>query len=162
MGVAGGPAEPEEADGDGEAADKGGGEALFGAEVAIGVEPGLEIVVHPGVEGGDGEEGADEDADEREALLAEGEAVDVDEDDGKGLEPDVEQAVDEGDVEVEEEDHGLEEVERDGPHHHHHEDVFAGHILAREFGLALELVVAGGFAEALGAPVEDVGRAGLG
>ena len=105
------PAEPEETDGDEAAAYTSGREPILWFDVAVGVESGLEPLVEPVVEGGNHEEGADEDADVGEALLAEVEVVDAHEDDGEGLEPDVEEAVDEGDVHVEEEDHGLEEVE---------------------------------------------------
>ena len=65
-------------------------------------------------EGWDDEDGAEEDADECEAVLAEVEVVNAFEDDGEGFEPDVEEAVDEGDVEVEEEDHWFGEVKGDG------------------------------------------------
>ena len=54
----GGPAEPEEADGDAEGADEGGGEALFGLEFAGGVELGFDDFVEVEEEGGDDEDGA--------------------------------------------------------------------------------------------------------
>lgn len=57
------------------------------------------------------EEDADEDADEGETFGAETEVVDFDKDDGEGLEPDVQETVYQGDVEIEEEDHGLRKVE---------------------------------------------------
>ena len=54
----GGPAEPEEADGDAEGADEGGGEAFFGLEFAGGVELGFDYFVEVEEEGGDDEDGA--------------------------------------------------------------------------------------------------------
>ena len=54
----GGPAEPEETDGDAEGADEGGGEALFGLEFAFGVELGFYDFVEVKEEGGDDEDGA--------------------------------------------------------------------------------------------------------
>ena len=79
---------------------------LLGLDLAVLVE--LRLQELPQVEEveRDDDEGADEDAEEGEAFGAQAEAVDADEDGDEGLEPDVEQAVDEGDVEVEEEDLG--------------------------------------------------------
>ena len=96
----GGPAEPEEADGDAEGADEGGWEALFGLDFAGGVELGFDDFVEVEEEGGDDEDGANEDTDEGETFLAEVEAVDVYEYNGEGFEPDVEEAVDEGYIKI--------------------------------------------------------------
>jgi hypothetical protein len=52
-------------------------------------------------EGQDDDQSADEDAEEGEAFFTEREAVVVDEDDDEGFEPDIEKAVDQGNVEVE-------------------------------------------------------------
>lgn len=96
----GGPAEPEEANGDAEGADEGGGKALFGLEFTGGVELGFDDFVEVEEKWGDDEDGANEDTDEGETFLAEVEAVDVYEDNGERFEPYVEEAVDEGYVEV--------------------------------------------------------------
>ena len=113
-------------------------------------------------EGGNDEDCAEEDADEGEAFFAEVEFVDSFEDEREGLEPDVEETVDESDVEVEEEDDGFAEVERDGADECDEHDVFACHFLGDEFGLAGQGLDSGEFAEATGASVENVGGAGFG
>ena len=86
----GAPSEPKETDGDEEGADHGGRETFLGLQLAVRVELGLGVLVRVPEERGDGEEGADEDAEESKTEFAETEAVDADEDDGEGLEPDVE------------------------------------------------------------------------
>ena len=60
-------------------------------------------------------DGTDENTYERDALHAETEVVDTHENDGEGFKPDVEEAVHESDVEVEEENHGLGEVKGERP-----------------------------------------------
>ena len=133
----GGPAEPEEADGDGESAYEGGGKAFLGNQFAIFVELGFEDFVEVEEKRGDDDDkGADEDTDEGETLLVEFEVVDAFEDDGEGFEPDVEEAVDECYVEVQQEDDGFAEVERDGADEGDEGDVFGRHFLADQFGLA--------------------------
>ena len=66
-------------------------------------------------ERGNRDDGADENTHERDALHAETEVVYTHENDGKGLEPDVEETVDESDVEIEEENHGFGEIEGKWP-----------------------------------------------
>ena len=156
------PAEPEQADGDAEGADDARVEALLGLDLALLVELRLEESVQVPEVGRDGDQGADEDSEISETFGAEVEVVDVDEDDHERLEPDVEDAVDERDVQVEEEDHGLGEVEGEGSDEGHHDDGSRCHALGHEFGLADELVVAGDLAQALGAADEDVVGAGFG
>jgi len=46
-----------------------------------------------------------ENAEERKTFCAQSETIDIDENDDEGLEPDVQDAVDQGNVEVEEEHH---------------------------------------------------------
>lgn len=87
-------------------------------------------------EGGDNDKGSYEDADESETFLAEVKVVDAFEDDGEGFEPDVEEAVDEGYVEVQEEDHGFGEVEGYRADERDEGDFFSGHRLRHDFGLA--------------------------
>jgi hypothetical protein len=94
------PSEPKQADGDEETAHHGGDQAFLGADVAVFVEFRFEAVFQVEEVGGDDDEGTDQDAEEGEAETSEPEAVDSDEDDGEGFEPDIEEAVDEGDVEV--------------------------------------------------------------
>ena len=121
---AGGPAEPEEADGDEEGADEGGLEADFGPEEPPVVELRFDVSVVVEEEGDHDDEGADEDAEEGEALGPEREVVDVNEDDGEALEPEIEQSVDQGDVEVQEEADGLGEGEGEGPDENHQCNLF--------------------------------------
>ena len=123
-GRAGRPAEPEEADGDEEGADEGGLEADFGAEEAPLVELRFDVSVVVEEEGDHDDEGAQEDAEEGQAFGPEGEVVDFDEDDGEALEPEVEESVDEGQVEVQEEADGLREREGERPDENHHRDLF--------------------------------------
>ena len=65
--------------------------------------------------------------------------VDADEDDGETFEPEVEQAVDERQVEVEEEADGLGEGERKWSNEDHQPDLFTRHPLGLKLRLALEL-----------------------
>ena len=93
-----GPAEPKETDGYAKGADESGREAFLGFDLAVVVELRLDYLVEVIEERRNDEGGAEEDAHERETFLAEVELVDADEDDGKGFEPDVQEAVDESDV----------------------------------------------------------------
>ncbi len=95
---ASGPAEPEEADWDEKGANERGLQADLGADVTVLIHLWLDVLVVEVEEGAHDDDGAEEDADEGEALGAEGEVVDLDEDDGEGFEPEVEEAVDEADV----------------------------------------------------------------
>lgn len=147
---------------DTERADKARRQSFLRLELAILVELRFEVLVEIPEEGRDGNESADQDAQVCEAFLAEAEVVDANEDDDEGLEPDVQEAVDEGDVEVDEKDHGLVEVERERPDEDHHGDRFPGHLLALELRLADELVVAGDLTETRRAADEDVVGARLG
>ena len=121
---AGGPAEPEEADGDEEGADEGGLEADFGPEEPALVELRFHVSVVEEEEGDHDDDGSDEDADEGETLGPEREVVDVDEDDGEALEPEIEQSVDQGEVDVQEEADRLGKGEGEGPHEDHQPNLF--------------------------------------
>jgi hypothetical protein len=57
---------------------------------------------------------ADNYSKEGEAAFTEVEAVDLFEDDGEGFEPEIEDAVDEGDIDVEDQHDGLAEAELEG------------------------------------------------
>lgn len=106
-----GPAKPEEGDGEGESADAGWGQLFLWRDVPVFVEFFGLVFVFPVEVAWDGEaDCGDEDAEEGETALSEVEAVDFAEDYGEGFEPDVEDAIDEGDVEVEEEDNGFKEA----------------------------------------------------
>ena len=87
-------------------------ESLLWLQLALLVELRFDIAVKIPEERRNRDNGADENTDERDALHAETEIVDTHEDDGKGLEPDVEETVNKSDVEIEEEDHGFCEIER--------------------------------------------------
>ena len=104
----------------------------------------------------------DQNPQERQPLSPQTKPVDPHEHDGERFEPDVQQAVHERDVHVQEEDDGLAEAEREGADEHHGDDLAAAHVLRFDFGLALQVGVVGGFAHALRPPVEDVAAAGFG
>lgn len=121
------PAEPEEADGDAEGADEGRREAVLWFDLAFGIEFRFHVLVDVPEKRTHGQKGAYEDAEEGEALLLEGELVDTDEDDGEGFEPEVEERVDEGDVEVQEETDGFGEAKGKGADEGHFDDFVSGH-----------------------------------
>jgi hypothetical protein len=73
-------------------------------QLAVFVELRLEDFAQVEEEWWNDDEGSDEDAQERETLLADAEAVCLNKDDDEGFEPDVKETIDEGDVEVEEKD----------------------------------------------------------
>ena len=87
--------------------------------------------------------------------------VDATKDDREGLKPDVQQAVDQGDVEVEQEADRFGEAQAEGPDQGHLDDLVAGHALGFNLGLAFQ-VTAGKLSVAACATVEDVVGAGLG
>ena len=156
------PAEPEHTDGDEEGAEEGGLEADLGAEEALLVELWFDVLVVVKEEGDHDDEGAEEDAEEGETLGAEGEAVDVDENDGEGLKPEVEEAVDEGEVGVEEKADGFGEGEGEGADEDHQRYLLPGHAFSFELGLAFDPRVVGQFPDPHRAAIEDIAAAGLG
>lgn len=144
-----GPAEPEQANGDGEGADVGWqSQAELGLDLAVLVEFGFDVAHLVPDEGGKDDEDTNKNAEEGDTLKAQGEAVDLGEDDGEGLEPDVQQAVDQGDVHVQTQDDRLGQAQLEGPHERHHSDVLGLHFSAGQFGLAYQLFVACELAEA--------------
>ena len=122
---------------------------------------GLDVSVAVVKKGAQDDQGADEDAEEGEAFETRGEVADVAEDDGEGLEPEVEESVGQGDVEVEGEADGLIHGEGEGPDEDHEEDLLRGHAFGFELGLAFDVGVASSLADMDGAAVDDVARAGL-
>lgn len=100
--------------------------------------------------------GTDEDAEEGETFKALGEVVDVAEDNGEGLEPEVEEAVGEGDVKVECEADGFSQCEGEGSDEDHEEDLLRGHAFGFELWLAFDVGVAGYLADVDSAAVDDV------
>ena len=106
--------------------------------------------------GRDGNECTDEDTEICKAFSTDIEVVDFDEDDHEGLEPDIQDAVDEGDVKVEEKDHGLGEVEGERSDERHHDDGLRSHALGHKLWLADKLVISSNLAEALGAAYKNV------
>jgi len=116
-------------------------ESLLGLDVAGIVKLGLLVVVKVGKVEWNGENGADHDTQESSTLQTEREAVDLDENDWEGLEPDVQKTVNEGDVEVKKEDHWLLEVESNWTNENHHDNVLAGHGLTHQFWLANQIFV---------------------
>lgn len=71
------------------------------------------------------------------------------------------QTINESNIQVEEEDHGLGEVQGERTNKRHHDNVLAAHLLSLHLGLALQLVVPSDLAHTSSAAVEDVGRAGF-
>lgn len=131
-------------------------------QLPILIELRLQIPMRPPEERRHDDKSPNQDPQERQPLRPQTKPVDPHEHDGKRLEPDVQQAVHERDVHVQEEDDGLAEAEREGPDEHHGHDLAAAHVLRFDFGLALQVGVVGGFAHALRPPVEDVAAAGFG
>ena len=156
---AGGPAEPEEADGDEEGADEGGLQAEFGAEEALVVELRFEVAVEVVEEGDDDDEASDGDAEEGEALTLEREAVHVDEYDGEALEPEIEQSVDQGDVDVQQEADRLGEGEGEWPDENHQPNLSSCHALGLNLRLALHPWIVRERPDPPCPPVEDVAAA---
>ena len=77
------------------------------------------------------------------------------------FEPDVEEAVDEGNVEIQEENHGFVEIERDGADETHHDEFVARHAVRHEHRLAGEFLVPSELPQPQGPADEDVVRARL-
>jgi hypothetical protein len=112
--LAGCPSEPKQAYRNEQGADDRNGRAFLRLELTIDVILWLLHVIRVGEEGGHDDKRADEQAKEGEAhelLLA---LVDADEHDREGLEPNVEESVDEADIDVEGEHDWLLEIERKG------------------------------------------------
>jgi len=82
--------------------------------------------------------------------------VDVDEDDGERLEPDVQQTVDEGDVEVEQEGNRFCETDGERFDESHLDDLAACHAFSIDLGLALKVEIAREFAIPGSPSIEDV------
>lgn len=150
------PAEPEQADGNEERADHSGLQTDLGPEFAVLVELGLDEFVGVVIKGHQDDDGTDEDAEEGQTFETLGEVVDLAEDDGEGLEPEVEKAVCEGDVEVECEANGFLQGEGEGPDEDHGNDFLRGHAFGFELWLAFDVAVAGSLADVDGATVDDV------
>lgn len=139
------------------------------------------------VERGYDENSADEDAEVGKSLLAEGEAMYLNEDNGKGLEPDVEEAVDESDVQVQQEDHGFGEVQGERADEGHESNLcnsvsmhfcgrrwtksgfisestylFASHVFSHKLRLASQFLVSSQLPQSYCPAIQNVGRAGFG
>lgn len=121
------PTEPEQTDGDEEPANACGRQTQFWLTLAILVEFGLEVFVQPPEERRDDDERSNKDTKEGETLFTEVKLVDADKDDGEGLKPDVEEAVDERNIEVEQEHHWLGEVEGEWTDKGHLNDLVTSH-----------------------------------
>lgn len=142
MGAAGGPAEPEEADGDAEAAEDCGRETQFGFQVAIGVKLRFCVFVEVPVvgelnetwigrserwmEGGDlppewrkHKKSPKQNSYESHALLANREMVVFHENDRKRFEPEIDQGVKKRNVKVERQYDRLKERQRERANENH-------------------------------------------
>lgn len=130
--------------------------------MAVGVEFRLDVAHLVEDEGREDDQDAHEDPRKRRAFETQAQVVDLREDDGETLEPDVQQSVYQCDVQVEEEHHGLREGQRERADQDHGRNFAACHVLAFEFRLAHQLVVAREFAQAARAAVQDVGGRSFG
>ena len=128
----------------------------LGSEFAVLVELGLKELVAVVEKWWDNDQGTEENAQEGEAFETLGEMVDLAEDNGKRLEPKVEQTVNEGDVEIKGEADWFFHRHGKWPHEDHKEDFLRGHAFGFDLGLALDLVVASSFADMDSPTVEDV------
>jgi hypothetical protein len=148
------PAKPEETNGDAKCAYEGRGKSQLRLELAIIIELRLHVFVEISEKWRNHKEHPNENAKEGNTLESEIEAVDPTEDDWKTLEPDVEKTYDQkiserrrtnrrrnklhgrvltiykGDVQIEQEHHGLREVKGDGPDQSHGDDIFGSHLFS--------------------------------
>lgn len=113
------PAKPEQTDRNTEGTDERRRQALLGLNVAILVELRLLHVVEIQAIKWDNDESTAENTQEGKPFFSEVEMVDPFEHDGERFEPNVEKAVDQSDVEVEEEEDGLVEVQGQRPDQYH-------------------------------------------
>lgn len=155
------PTEPEQADGDAEATDHGRDQPLLRGNVALVVETRLQVVLEVGEEWRNHDERANQDTKVCHALEAQTETVNLDEDDDERFEPNVQQAVDECNVQVEQEDHGLSEVEGEGPNERHQGNILRGHFLTHELSSTHELIISSDLAQTACAADQDVVGTGL-
>lgn len=132
----GGPAEPEER-GDEEGTPNAGereAAVFLAADPGVAAGLGAEEDGVPGVEDGEGEAGASGDGQVGETRDAGGEAVDVLEDEGEGLEGHVEDGVDEGEVGASGGDDRFEEEHAEGPGEDHGEETAEVRLLEVAWG----------------------------
>ncbi|MCJ1286760.1 hypothetical protein MMC26_006106 [Xylographa opegraphella] len=113
--------------------------ADLGAKSTLLVELRLDVLVVVIEEGDHREERSDENSDESETFRSEREMVNVEERYRKTLEPEVQQAIDQRQIEVDEEADRLGEGERERPDEYHFPNLFARHSLHLELWLALQL-----------------------
>ena len=156
------PSEPEQAYGDDQSTDNRDRHPLFWLQVTLLVILGLLNVIQVREERGHDEECADEQAKERQANELLTPVVDTDEDDGEGLEPYVEERVDQADVHVEREHDRLLEVEREGAHEDVDGHITRGHRCRGNFRGGHDRGVVRRLAQATRAAIKDVGGGGLG
>lgn len=130
-------------------------------QLAILIELRLQIAMRPVEKRRHNDERANEDSQERKPLCPETEAVNLHEDDGERLEPDVQQSVDQCNVHIQEKHNGFAETQRERADEHHLDDLPAAHVLRFDLRLAFEVGISAGMAHADGASIEDIGRAGL-
>lgn len=98
---------PEKTDWNGKCTNARWRQTLFRLKIPVLVELRFEVVVQVVEERYQDDKSANEDTQECQSLLAKVEAINFAKDDNEGLEPDVKEAVNQSDVEVEQEDHGF-------------------------------------------------------
>jgi len=156
------PSKPEQTYRDEQSADDGDGHAFLWLQLSLVVILGLLDVIQVREERGHDDECANEQSEERQAdeLLAP--VVDTEKHDGEGLEPDVQERIDEACVDVEREHDRLLEVERKGANEDVDGDIAPGHGSSRNLRAGHDRRVARGLAQAARTAVEDVGGRCLG
>jgi hypothetical protein len=109
-------------------------------EFPVLVESWFEVFVDPPKERRKDYERSDEQSQESQAQCPEGKSVNTDEDDWEGFEPDVQHAIYEGDVHVQEEANRL-EIEGERANEDHHDDFMAAQAFSFNLGLTFKLVL---------------------
>lgn len=156
------PSEDEEADGGAEGGGESGYETVLLDREAEFLDTGYHVEGKVGDVDGDAEEAGDEDAEEDEADFADGHAVIYWVHEGENLEERVVDAVDDGSVDLDEEDGRVLDCDLEGLDEGVNNDSRGLEVALVDFGLGHEAVVARQLAETLSAAEEDVGRRGLG
>lgn len=155
------PSEDEEANGHEKGNEQGGDEAALRATETVKPDAGLDAVVDVPPVPCYADDDADGDGQECQAHFAEVEVVHCVVDEGEGFEEGVEDSVHDGSVDGGEGDAGVQQHEFKGAPESFGGDGPGSEVCLVDFRLALELVVAGEAAEALGAAEEDGCRGGL-
>lgn len=136
-------------------------ETLLWLNLSIFVEVWLQTVLEVDEEWWNSDDSSNQDTKECHTFSAQSETIDTDEDDRERLEPDVQETVDQGDVQVEQEYHWLGEVKSEWSDKRHHYDVLSCHRLGHQLWFGLDVWVACQLPDAPCTAHKEVVRAGL-